>query len=76
MGRLQKKLQVSSQKKLCQPKLLVGLLEKNPISIIIPCHRVIASNGDLRGYSAGLDKKLQLLRLEGLNIDEKLRVIV
>lgn len=49
---------------------------ENPISIIIPCHRVIASNGDLRGYSAGLDKKLQLLRLEGLNIDEKLRVIV
>ncbi|HIS15541.1 MAG TPA: MGMT family protein, partial [Candidatus Scatomorpha merdavium] len=32
---------------------------------IIPCHRVIGANGKLTGYAAGLDVKLQLLRLEG-----------
>lgn len=37
---------------------------KNPISIIIPCHRVIASDGSLGGYSGGLDKKIFLLELE------------
>jgi len=37
---------------------------KNPISILIPCHRVIASDGSLGGYSGGLDKKEFLLSLE------------
>ena len=36
----------------------------NPISIIIPCHRVLGSDGSLTGYAAGLDRKLQLLKLE------------
>lgn len=38
---------------------------KNPIGIIIPCHRVIGSNGDLVGYAGGLDKKRLLLEHEG-----------
>lgn len=37
---------------------------KNPISIIIPCHRVIRARGDLGGYASGIDKKRQLLQLE------------
>jgi methylated-DNA-[protein]-cysteine S-methyltransferase len=37
---------------------------RNPISIIIPCHRVIGANGDLVGYGGGLDKKVFLLDLE------------
>ena len=37
---------------------------KNPIPIIIPCHRVIASDGGIGGYSGGLDIKVQLLALE------------
>lgn len=36
----------------------------NPISIIIPCHRVVGTDGSLTGYAAGLDRKLQLLKLE------------
>lgn len=36
----------------------------NPISIIIPCHRVVGTNGSLTGYAGGIDKKLELLRLE------------
>lgn len=38
-----------------------GAVGHNPISIIIPCHRVIAKNGDLTGYAGGLDKKSALL---------------
>jgi len=37
---------------------------KNPIAIIIPCHRVIASDGGMGGYAYGLDAKKQLLELE------------
>ena len=39
---------------------------RNPLAIIVPCHRVIASNGQLGGYSSGLDRKRFLLRLEGV----------
>ena len=41
-----------------------GAIGHNPISLIIPCHRVIASNGDLRGYAGGLDRKRWLLEME------------
>ena len=41
-------------------------LAKNPLPIIIPCHRVIASDGKLGGYSGGAEMKRQLLYLEGL----------
>ncbi|MGA2081113.1 MAG: methylated-DNA--[protein]-cysteine S-methyltransferase [Holophaga sp.] len=37
----------------------------NPISIIVPCHRVIGANGSLTGYGGGLDNKQRLLELEG-----------
>lgn len=37
---------------------------KNPLSIIVPCHRVIAADGSLGGYAGGLDKKGRLLQLE------------
>lgn len=40
---------------------------RNPIPIIIPCHRVIGSNGDLTGFGGGLDTKKALLRLEAEN---------
>ena len=41
-----------------------GAVGHNPISIIVPCHRVIATNGNLTGYAAGLEKKNYLLNLE------------
>ncbi|HEX7388291.1 MAG TPA: methylated-DNA--[protein]-cysteine S-methyltransferase [Castellaniella sp.] len=40
----------------------------NPISIVIPCHRILARNRTLNGYGGGLDRKLRLLQLEGLTI--------
>jgi|SRR5699024_2278159 len=41
-----------------------GAVNKNPISIIVPCHRVIGANGKLVGYNGGIDKKEYLLNLE------------
>ena len=41
-----------------------GAVGHNPIAILIPCHRVLGSNGKLTGYAAGLDKKRELLKIE------------
>lgn len=43
---------------------------RNPLPILIPCHRVIAADGTLGGYSSGVERKRFLLRLEGLSIPE------
>ncbi len=44
----------------------VGLANgKNPISVIVPCHRVIGKNGQLTGYAGGIERKQELLTLEG-----------
>jgi len=41
-----------------------GAIAHNPVSIIIPCHRVVGSNGSLTGYAGGIEKKIELLTLE------------
>lgn len=41
---------------------------KNPLSIIVPCHRVIGSSGNLTGFAGGLDAKATLLSLEGVKL--------
>ena len=46
-----------------------GAVGHNPMSIIIPCHRVIGANGNLTGYAGGIEKKIQLLELEGVNTE-------
>ena len=43
-----------------------GAVGRNPVSIIVPCHRVIGTDGSLVGYGGGIDKKIMLLRLEGI----------
>jgi methylated-DNA-[protein]-cysteine S-methyltransferase len=45
---------------------------RNPIPIIVPCHRVIGSSGDLTGFGGGLDTKEELLRLEAENSSDLL----
>lgn len=42
-----------------------GAIGRNPISIIVPCHRVLGSNGALTGFAGGLERKKSLLQLEG-----------
>ena len=39
---------------------------RNPISILVPCHRVVGSNGKLTGYAGGIEKKIKLLKLENI----------
>ena len=42
-----------------------GAVGHNPISLIIPCHRVVGASGSLIGYAGGVERKIQLLKLEG-----------
>ncbi len=42
-----------------------GAVGRNPISIVTPCHRVVGKDGNLTGYAGGLERKRQLLELEG-----------
>ena len=46
-----------------------GAVGHNPISILIPCHRVVGADGSLTGYAGGLDKKIALLGIEGIDVD-------
>lgn len=46
-----------------------GAVAHNPISIIIPCHRVVGTNASLTGYAGGIEKKKKLLELEGIDTD-------
>lgn len=45
-----------------------GVLAHNPVSIIIPCHRVVGSGGSLTGYAGGLERKIWLLDHEGVDV--------
>ena len=46
-----------------------GAVGHNEISVIIPCHRVVGTNGSLTGYAGGIDKKIALLELEHIDIN-------
>ena len=45
-----------------------GAVGHNSISLIIPCHRVVGTNGSLTGYAGGIDKKVRLLEMEGVDM--------
>ena len=47
-----------------------GAVGHNPISIIIPCHRVVGADGSLTGYAGGLDKKIKLLMHENVDMSK------
>ena len=44
-----------------------GAVGANPIAIVIPCHRVLGKNAKLTGYAAGIDKKMELLKIENIS---------
>lgn len=47
-----------------------GAVGHNPISIMIPCHRVVGTNGNLTGYAGGIEKKIALLKLENIDMSQ------
>ena len=61
---LGKKVASKLNKSSMSSQAIGGAVGHNPISIIIPCHRVIGTNGSLTGYAAGISKKEYLLKLE------------
>ena len=46
-----------------------GAMNKNPYAPEVPCHRVVGSNGKMVGYAGGIKKKIQMLKKEGVNIE-------
>lgn len=68
-GEIAKKLSVKYQKNM-SAQAVGGAVGHNPISIIIPCHRVVGTNGSLTGYAGGIDKKIQLLQLEKVDMTD------
>ena len=47
-----------------------GAVGWNPICIIIPCHRVVGTNGNLTGYGGGIKNKIELLKNEGIDMSK------
>ena len=48
-----------------------GAVGHNSISLIIPCHRVVGTNGSLRGYAGGINRKIKLLEMESTNMQKE-----
>ena len=67
-GDIAKKTAKRMNRKTMSSRAVGGAVGHNPISIIIPCHRVIGSNGSLTGYAGGLGTKIKLLELEGVDM--------
>ncbi len=63
-GALARQLAEQRQGRLPAPQAVGGAVGRNPIAIIIPCHRVLGVNGSLTGYAGGLERKAALLDLE------------
>ncbi len=69
-GDIAKEIAVKMNKKTMSSQAVGGAVGHNPISIIIPCHRVVGSNGSLTGYAGGIDKKIKLLELERVDMSD------
>lgn len=68
-GSIAKQLEARSPGKHVSAQAVGQAVSHNLISILIPCHRVIGSDGSLTGYAGGIDKKIRLLKLEGVSTD-------
>lgn len=67
-GEISKKVAAKFGKQHMSAQAVGGAVGHNAISIIIPCHRVVGSNGSLTGYAGGIDKKVKLLTLEKVDM--------
>lgn len=69
-GDIAKKIALMEHKSSMSSQAIGGAVGHNPISIIIPCHRVVGANGSLTGYAGGIEKKAKLLELEGVDVTD------
>ena len=67
-GEIAKEMAEIMHKEKMSAQAVGGAVGHNPISIIIPCHRVVGTNGSLTGYAGGIDKKIKLLEHEKVDI--------
>lgn len=69
-GKIAKRIAKQMNKEKMSAQAVGNAVGHNPISIIIPCHRVIGKNGSLTGYAGGIERKKMLLELEKENVDQ------
>jgi methylated-DNA-[protein]-cysteine S-methyltransferase len=67
-GYIAQKMAAKMNRKSMSSQAAGGAVGHNPISIIIPCHRVVGSNGSLTGYAGGIGTKIKLLEREGVDM--------
>ena len=67
-GDIARKIAEKQGRKTMSSQAVGGAVGHNPISIIIPCHRVVGADGSLTGYAGGVEKKRFLLELEGADL--------
>ena len=64
-GEIARRLAARTEVVSVSPRAVGAAVGRNPVSLIVPCHRVIGADGSLTGYAGGLERKKRLLRLEG-----------
>ncbi|MDR0402119.1 MAG: MGMT family protein [Treponema sp.] len=69
-GELAKQFELENKGRRTSARAVGSAVGHNPVSILIPCHRVIGRNGNLTGYAGGIDKKIKLLKLEGIGLSQ------
>lgn len=72
-GEIAKKIADQRGERTMSAQAVGGAVAHNPISILIPCHRVIGSGGSLTGYAGGIDRKIWLLESEGIDTSKLTR---
>lgn len=65
-GEIAKKMAAKMGRRTMSAQAVGGAVAHNPISVVIPCHRVLGTGGGLTGYAGGIDKKIKLLEHEGV----------
>ena len=69
-GAIAKQVAAKENKATMSAQAVGGAVGHNPISIVIPCHRVVGAGGSLTGYAGGIEKKVWLLKHEGVELSE------
>ena len=66
-GEIAKQMALKMGREAMSAQAVGGAVAHNPISVIIPCHRIVGTNGSLTGYAGGIEKKIKLLEHEGVD---------